>query len=165
MTVDTTQPWSVSAELSGAVRTGSVDVIVDDGAHDPVLQGKTLTSLWGYLRDGGLYMIEDLEYKYGEGRTPVALAHLGPRATHHLCGMQVTRPFVFGAQAAKDAIAGLAVKPEETNFTPPGLERVLEKNGAFYVSLKIDHEISNIMVLPKEWPQEQLIFGHVPGSY
>ena len=39
---------------------GSMDIIIDDGAHKPECNEKTLLAFWPYLRLGGLYVIEDV---------------------------------------------------------------------------------------------------------
>lgn len=52
---------SNAAELSELARSvGVLDVIIDDGSHDPDHQILTLETLWVCLRNGGLYFIEDL---------------------------------------------------------------------------------------------------------
>ena len=38
----------------------SMDIIIDDGDHYPVVMQKTLIKWWPYLRPGGLYIIEDI---------------------------------------------------------------------------------------------------------
>ena len=38
----------------------SMDVIIDDGDHYPVVMQKTLIKWWPYVRKGGLYIIEDI---------------------------------------------------------------------------------------------------------
>jgi hypothetical protein len=40
----------------------SVDVIIDDGSHNPNHQILTLETLWKRLQSGGKYFIEDLHY-------------------------------------------------------------------------------------------------------
>jgi hypothetical protein len=43
-----------------AAETGPLDVIIDDGSHWAVHQQMTLGFLFGHVRPGGLYFIEDL---------------------------------------------------------------------------------------------------------
>ena len=38
----------------------SMDLIIDDGAHKPVANEKTLLAFWPYLKPGGFYIIEDV---------------------------------------------------------------------------------------------------------
>ena len=40
------------------------DIIIDDGSHVPSHQILTLKELWGLLRPGGVYIIEDIETSY-----------------------------------------------------------------------------------------------------
>merc|ERR1712194_454545 len=40
--------------------TAPFDMIIDDGAHRHDAQWQTLRNLWRYLRDGGLYIVEDV---------------------------------------------------------------------------------------------------------
>lgn len=37
------------------------NIIIDDGWHNVDAQIKTFTNLWGRLKDGGIYVIEDIE--------------------------------------------------------------------------------------------------------
>lgn len=37
-----------------------VDVIIDDGLHNPVAQRQTFEAFWPLLKDGGVYFIEDV---------------------------------------------------------------------------------------------------------
>ena len=51
-----------SAEFwrSALEEIGGIDAILDDGGHRPFLQNATLHAVWPKLRDGGVYMVEDL---------------------------------------------------------------------------------------------------------
>jgi hypothetical protein len=40
----------------------SIEFIVDDGPHSVQAQEKTLFNYWRYLKPGGLYVIEDIDY-------------------------------------------------------------------------------------------------------
>lgn len=40
------------------------DVIVDDGSHVSSMTKQTFTHLWGWLKPGGLYIVEDLQVSY-----------------------------------------------------------------------------------------------------
>jgi hypothetical protein len=40
------------------------DIIIDDGSHVPEHQLLTLKNLWNNLKDGGVYIIEDIETSY-----------------------------------------------------------------------------------------------------
>lgn len=42
------------------------DIIIDDGGHHPHTQIDTFRNAWNYLKDGGLYFIEDTSHRYGE---------------------------------------------------------------------------------------------------
>lgn len=162
--IDTTEPWSVVERLR-PWRQGSADIIIDDGAHDPVLQGKTLLSMWSWLRDGGVYVVEDLEYKYAWLHAGPEHQHLGNGASHHLCAMRLHEPFVFGSMQALYATLELAVLPKTTNYTPAGLDKVLRASGVFYVATKAGLETSNLMVLPKNWAKEELLFQPLANHY
>ena len=37
-----------------------MDIIIDDGAHNPTANQSTLVNFWDKLKDGGLYVIEDI---------------------------------------------------------------------------------------------------------
>lgn len=41
---------------------GNFDVIIDDGCHHPLAQVTSFYTLWPYLADGGIYIIEDVGY-------------------------------------------------------------------------------------------------------
>ena len=41
---------------------GSMDVVIDDGDHSLVGQERTLQVMWPYVRPGGYYIIEDVEW-------------------------------------------------------------------------------------------------------
>jgi hypothetical protein len=41
-------------------RIGFVDIIIDDGGHRPYQQAASFKRLWPFLRDGGIYAIEDM---------------------------------------------------------------------------------------------------------
>jgi hypothetical protein len=56
---DSTDPEQVSALLA-SVTWPSPDLIIDDGLHEPTAQTKTLHNFFPLLRDGGLYIIEDV---------------------------------------------------------------------------------------------------------
>ena len=49
-------------DLRDSVPLGSVDVIVDDGLHTWEGQQRTVVSLWPFLRYGGYYFIEDVQW-------------------------------------------------------------------------------------------------------
>lgn len=42
------------------------DIIIDDGDHHPDAQIATFKSAWKYLKNGGLYFIEDIGHRYGK---------------------------------------------------------------------------------------------------
>lgn len=50
----------------------SFSVIVDDGSHTQISQLMTLRALWRYLKQGGLYIIEDVLSKAGHRYTHIA---------------------------------------------------------------------------------------------
>lgn len=47
-------------------RVGPIDVVIDDGGHTMGQQIATLEELWPAVRDGGLYIVEDLHTSYWE---------------------------------------------------------------------------------------------------
>lgn len=69
---------TMDEEFVGGLPVEELDVIVDDGAHTPASQLSAFNFLFDKLKDGGVYMIEDIEtsywtrgelygYKYGGG--------------------------------------------------------------------------------------------------
>lgn len=62
------------------------DVIVDDGDHHPDAQHATRDALWPYLKPGGLYVVEDVQWQEShqgfieKGAEIVDCRHLPPRA-------------------------------------------------------------------------------------
>lgn len=42
------------------------DIIIDDGDHHPISQIQTFKHAWKYLKNGGLFFIEDIGHRYGE---------------------------------------------------------------------------------------------------
>lgn len=57
----------VEAELGGK----QLDLIIDDGSHVPWHQIVTLKRIFGWLADGGIYIIEDIETSYWDGQPPL----------------------------------------------------------------------------------------------
>lgn len=45
---------------------GPFDIVLDDGGHFPPHQIASITHLWPSLRDGGVYLVEDLHTSYWE---------------------------------------------------------------------------------------------------
>lgn len=55
---------------------GPFDVIVDDGCHDPQHQIDTLRNLWPLLKDGGVYVIEDItSRKHMQDAIPIGIIY------------------------------------------------------------------------------------------
>jgi 8-demethyl-8-alpha-L-rhamnosyltetracenomycin-C 2'-O-methyltransferase len=50
--------------LAMVYRLGELDLIVDDGSHDPAHQSLSLNCLWHYLAPGGIYIIEDCKFPH-----------------------------------------------------------------------------------------------------
>lgn len=69
---------------------GSMDLVVDDASHALANQERTLHVMWGLVRPGGYYIIEDVEWdRNGDRRTyPVVHApeRLKPRTVEILAG-------------------------------------------------------------------------------
>ena len=64
---------------------GKIDVIIDDGDHVDQSQLATLRNFWPLLRDGGLYIIEDIY--------PGSRLSTEPRVIENVVGSDV--PFFF----------------------------------------------------------------------
>jgi hypothetical protein len=47
-------------------RLGPIDVVIDDGGHEMAQQIATFEEFWPAVRDGGLYIVEDLHTSYWE---------------------------------------------------------------------------------------------------
>ena len=47
-----------------AERHGPFDIVIDDGGHVPAHQVASLEHLWPFVKDGGLYIVEDLHTNY-----------------------------------------------------------------------------------------------------
>jgi cephalosporin hydroxylase len=47
-----------------AARTGPIDILIDDGGHQMDQQLIAFAELWPDIRDGGLYVVEDLHTSY-----------------------------------------------------------------------------------------------------
>lgn len=45
-------------------RYGQFDIVIDDGSHLPAHQIASLEFLWPHVRDGGVYLVEDLATSY-----------------------------------------------------------------------------------------------------
>jgi SAM-dependent methyltransferase len=50
---------------------GECDAIIDDGSHLSQHQWLTLDALWDCLRPGGVYVIEDAHFRWGEPPHPI----------------------------------------------------------------------------------------------
>jgi hypothetical protein len=62
-----------------------VDVIIDDGSHLSEHQWLSLNVLWNALSPGGLYVIEDAHFRWGQSPHPIDLLPADPRF-HSLIG-------------------------------------------------------------------------------
>jgi hypothetical protein len=56
---DSTDPEQ-AATLLASIASPPPDLIIDDGLHEPRAQAKTLRNFFPALRDGGLYVVEDI---------------------------------------------------------------------------------------------------------
>ena len=45
-------------------RLGKIDVVIEDGGHKMDQQINTFEELWPYMRDGGVFLVEDLHTSY-----------------------------------------------------------------------------------------------------
>lgn len=52
--------------------TGPLDLVIDDGSHHPDDQRASLAALFPHVKDGGLYVIEDLACSFGSRYGPFA---------------------------------------------------------------------------------------------
>ena len=43
---------------------GPVDIILDDGGHTKIMQQNSFEELFGAVKDGGYYVVEDIEFSY-----------------------------------------------------------------------------------------------------
>lgn len=156
--IDTTDASSgqiVENELIQATGKRTVDIIIDDGAHDPVLQGKTLHALFDKVRQGGLYVIEDLLWKHGK-----------KEEGHHFCNMEFYNPFVFGTGVGRDAGDGLGVVPDSVNYTSPELQYIEDQGyPMFYATMHEFNSESNMLVISKGASNLSSPFVQLPGNY
>ena len=58
-----------SVFMSSIANLGPYDIIIDDGAHTPAAHLNSLNCLFGSLKEGGLYIIEDTQTAYNESFT------------------------------------------------------------------------------------------------
>jgi len=54
------------------------DIIIDDASHRSIDQSKSLAFLFRHLKPGGVYVIEDLNYRGGDGNIPKMVEMLEP---------------------------------------------------------------------------------------
>jgi hypothetical protein len=47
-----------------AERVGEIDIVIDDGGHTMAQQIATFEELWPRVRDGGVFLVEDLHTSY-----------------------------------------------------------------------------------------------------
>lgn len=47
-----------------ADRVGEIDIVIDDGGHTMGQQIATFEEMWPWVRDGGVYLVEDLHTSY-----------------------------------------------------------------------------------------------------
>ena len=57
---------------------GDFDLIIDDGSHLAENQLKTLKNLYGYLRPGGIFVIEDVTFDELLGRSQDVINYVSP---------------------------------------------------------------------------------------
>lgn len=67
----------------GRFAEGSMDIVLDDGAHTEATQQATLVNLWPFVRPGGYYLVEDVLVDYdhtelGEMDSETGRKHRGP---------------------------------------------------------------------------------------
>lgn len=58
--VDAYQPEALQKVMMEEIGVDQFDFICDDAVHDPIPQICLLNELWGFLRHGGIYAIEDV---------------------------------------------------------------------------------------------------------
>lgn len=49
-------------EVDKVLRGMTFDIIIDDGDHHPDAQHATRENLWSYLKPGGIYVVEDVQW-------------------------------------------------------------------------------------------------------
>lgn len=79
----------------------SFDVILDDGAHEYEAQERTLSVLWTFVRPGGFYIVEDVEFGHNRSATPHSIPWLlGPQYMNTLTQSILESNDVFFANTA-----------------------------------------------------------------
>lgn len=53
------------------IRKGNYTIIIDDGSHVPSHQWNTFVRLWPFLKQNGLYIIEDIETSYWSPKSKI----------------------------------------------------------------------------------------------
>lgn len=96
----------------------SMDVIIDDGDHYPVVMQKTLIKWWPYVRKGGLYIIEDI----ATGANPTGQRYGG------------RGPFYP---------RGHSPLTHNTSFLMEATKQILRENDAFVVDTLVGHRAFN----------------------
>jgi hypothetical protein len=142
--VDTTQPAGVEKVrqyLQSNVAQAQVDILLDDGAHDAPLQGQTMEGMFELVKDGGLYITEDMQPRFGVPG--------GKR--HRFCDMNMTDPFGFGSEEPHDAAHGTAVTANTRHYTSPHISEIFKTHDAFYASTSPgwNSPDSNLLVIQK----------------
>jgi len=74
---------SASSIAALGLEHGSMDIIIDDGAHDAPSNELTLLTLWPYLKPGGYYCIEDVGTGISSRRGPRLYGVDDTRATRN----------------------------------------------------------------------------------
>ncbi len=90
---------------------GPFDVVMDDASHDPAITSNTFDILWPHVKDGGFYIIEDLDRNAtGHLLDKVVTTHQGKgfiSLNSHGFGPQAGAGGIMVIKKTKDLIAGL----------------------------------------------------------
>lgn len=62
-----------------AATVGKVDAIIDDGSHISEHQLLSLEVLWPCVKDGGIYVIEDMHFRWGASPAAIDVISADPR--------------------------------------------------------------------------------------
>lgn len=88
----------------GAMKGERYDVIIDDGSHASLHQQTALAELWGALKPGGLFVVEDLQWQPPADRIPEPVPKTASILERNLV-VDAAHPHAAAFAAIKDELA------------------------------------------------------------
>lgn len=106
---------------------GSMDLVIDDASHSLACQEKTLQVMWRFVRVGGYYVIEDIEWDRDGDRRTYPMIHMPEQLRKSTAEiLQNNDAFFADTTVGHRAFElwGRRIKAWSPNYAPKGLQFV-----------------------------------------